>query len=478
MNKSTKIHFIYTNINGFHADTYSFGLAAIVSMTRSQGYPAKVSIVHNHEDYSRIIAEVKAFRPKIVGFSTVSSQYQFVKELAVEIKTVLPDALIVCGGVHPTIAPQCVLESSAIETVFMGESEDAFVEFLEKIESGKDWHGVSNLAYGLDGKLVKNKLKPQAEDLDRFPQPDREIYPFGDTIKATGFATFIFSRGCPFSCTYCSNHAIARCYGNKTNKPRYRSPEASIREIEDTRAKFPIDKILISDDLFGLDKDWRQEFCKQYRKRVKIRFMCLLRANVLDDEFAKMLKDAGCYRISIGVESGNDYIRNEVMNRQMPREMLVRAFRAAQKVGMETNAINIIGVPGETEEMLLDTIRLNRELWPTSSGVNIFYPYKGTVLGDYCFEKGLVDEDLYYNFSLERRDTVLKYTTEYKEKLRYYRNHWQDIIYAGDFFKKTTILLKTSPAWVQAGKIKRWIKAVLKSTHDLIGGKDEARYKP
>lgn len=321
-----------------------------------------------------------------------------------------------------------MLDSSAIDAVFMGESEEAFVEFLDKIESGKDWHEVSNLAYGLEGKLIKNAHKPQVEDLDRFPQPDREIYPFGDTIKAIGFATFIFSRGCPFSCTYCSNHAIARRYGNKTNKPRYRSPQASIREIEDTCAKFPIEKILISDDLFGLDKVWRQEFCGLYRKRIKIRFVCLLRANVLDDEFAKMLKGAGCYRVSIGVESGNDYIRNKVMNRQMPRETLLKAFGAAQKARLETNAINIIGVPGETEEMLLDTIRLNRELWPTPSGVNIFYPYKGTVLGDYCFENGLVDEKLYYNFSLERRDSVLKYPAAQKEKLRYYRDHWHDLL--------------------------------------------------
>ena len=468
MNRTTKIHFIYTNINGFHADVYSFGLASIVSMARSQGYSAKISIVRNREEYAKVVAEVKAFSPNVVGFSTVSSQYQFVKELAAEIRAVLPNTLIVCGGVHPTIAPQCVLDSSVIDTVFMGESEDAFVEFLDKIESGKDWHEVSNLAYGIQGKLVKNALKPQVEDLDRFPQPDREIYPFGDTIKEVGFATFIFSRGCPFSCTYCSNHAIARCYGNKTNKPRYRSPEASICEIEDTCAKFPIDKIFISDDLFGLDKMWRQEFCEQYRKRIKIRFMCFLRANVLDDEFAKMLKDAGCYRISMGVESGNDYIRNKVMNRQMPREMLLRAFRAAQKVGLETNAINIIGVPGETEEMLLDTIQLNRELWPTSSGANIFYPYKGTILGDYCFEKGLVDENLYHGFLLERRDTVLKYPAEYKEKLRYYRDHWQDLIYAGDLFKKVAIMVKTSIAWQQAGKIKRKIKAALKIGHRSI----------
>jgi len=460
MYKSTRIHFIYTNINGFHKDTYSFGIASIISITRSYGYSANISIINKREEYSKVIDEIKEFYPDIVGFSVVSSQYQFIKELAIKIKFILPNVLIVCGGLHPTLFPECILESSSIDMVFMGESEESFIEFLDKIENKQDWHNVSNIAYEVNGKLIKNNLKPQVENLDQFPAPDREIYPFQDSIKATGFATFIFSRGCPYSCSYCSNHAIAKIYGNKVNKPRYRSPKISIQEIEDTCKKFPIDKILIVDDIFGLDKTWRKEFCELYQKRIKIRFMCVLRANTLDDEFANMLKEAKCYRVSMGVESGNDYIRNKVMNRNMSRKTIINAFKTAKKVGLETNAINIIGTPGETEEMISDTIQLNREVWPTTSGVNIFYPYKGTVLGDFCFENKLVNEKLYNSFSFERRDTVLKYPEKYKEKLRYYQNHWEEVIYASDFMKKTILMLKRTTAWRQVRKIGRYIKTM------------------
>ncbi len=436
VSKKSRILFIYTNINGFHDDCYSFGLASIMSSSRAAGYECKILIIRSRDEFKHVTAEIKTFSPHVVGFSSVSSQFHFVKELAHKIKEVDPGIMTVCGGVHPTIAPASILESKHLDVFFMGESEKAFVEFMNCVEQGKDWKTTPNIAYGVNGKLAQNGLMPLIENLEELPPPDREVYPFGETIKNIGYATFLFSRGCPFSCSYCSNHAIAKRYGRISNIPRYRSPEASIREIEETRERFGMEKIMITDDLFGLDKKWRKEFCEKYKQRIGIPFMCFLRANVVDEEFAGLLKDAGCYRVSIGVESGNDFVRNKVMNRQMPRDMIVKAFRAAQKFGLETNALNIIGVPGETEEMILDTIRLNQELKLTSSGVNIFYPYKGTVLGDRCFDEGLVDEKLYNMFSNERRDSVLKYSKEFRGKLRYYRDNWEDIIYNKHWFKR------------------------------------------
>ena len=153
-----------------------------------------------------------------------------------------------------------------------------------------------------------------------------------------------------------------------------------------------------------------------------------MRPDLINDEFMGQLKEAGCQRISLGVESGNDYIRNKVMGRQMSEERIIRAFKMAHKHGLETNAINIIGAPGETEEMLWDTIKLNRKVKPTSSGVNIFYPYKGTKLGDHCFEKNLVNKELYASFSAERKETVLDYPPEYRKRLTYYRENWEILI--------------------------------------------------
>ena len=128
----------------------------------------------------------------------------------------------------------------------------------------------------------------------------------------------------------------------------------------------------------------------------------------------------------------------------MSNAQIVEAFRIMRGYGLETNALNIIGTPGETEKEIWDTIRLNRLVQPTSSGVNIFYPYHGTVLGDECFSKGLVNEELYQTFSLERRESVLQYSRAFRRKLSVYRQWWEFLVYANDIPRMFRLLIGRS----------------------------------
>jgi radical SAM superfamily enzyme YgiQ (UPF0313 family) len=179
---------------------------------------------------------------------------------------------------------------------------------------------------------------------------------------------------------------------------------------------------------------------------------------MVTDDMLIMLKDAGCYRIFIGVESGNEYLRKEVMKRTMSNEEIVSAYDLCHKHGLETLAVNIIGVPGETEEMIWDTVKFNRRLRPTTSAVNIFYPYRGTELGDKCFRDGLVDEEHYYNFSNERRETVLRYPQDYKRKLSYYYDNWAILVYPWNVKLYMERILKKMGMYEMMRKTKRFIK--------------------
>jgi radical SAM superfamily enzyme YgiQ (UPF0313 family) len=441
--------FVYTNIDGTHEDTYSVGVASLVAVTKQHGHEARVIIAKSRDEYSLIYKAIRDFYIDVIAFSAVSSQFRFVNEIAENVKKAYPNRITVCGGVHTTIFPKALLAATGVDIAFVGESEDAFIEFLDCLQEKKDYHHVNNIAYRSGNGIVVNPLNTPIGDLDRLPFPDKTTYPYIDTVAPYGLAPFMFSRGCPFSCTYCSNHAIAKAYGENINRPRYRSPKSSIREIEETLEMFPQIKLVwIMDDIFGLDKKWRKEFCDLYKKRIKVSFDCILRATVVDEEFVKMLKDAGCIRISFGVESGNDYVRNEIMNRRMTNDQIINAFALCNKYGLETNAINIIGTPGETEQMIWDTINLNRLIKPTSSGVNIFYPYKGTKLGDACFENGLVSEEKFKSFSLERRATVLEYPEEFKKKLEYYYNNWDILVYPNDVKRRIKhILMRNKTVW-------------------------------
>lgn len=422
--------FVYSNINGFHYDNYHFGLASIVSVVREAKHNVKVVIVSKKSDYSHLMDEVKLFKPKVVGFSSVSSQFNKVKEIASLIKELSPSIITVCGGVHPTIHTNALLETEVIDGFFVGESELSIIEFLNKIEKGESFKETDNFAYVQDGEVVRNKLKDLLEDLDLLPHPDKEIYPYKKTITDLGYAPFFFARGCPFMCTYCSNHALAKLYGRKRNYPRFRSPETCILEIEEVMEKYGklIEFVWIMDDIFGLNNKWREEFCEKYKSRIKKKFMILIRVEMANDSLLDMLKDAGCFRVFFGVESGNEKVRSEIMGRKMSNEEIINAFDLCHKRDLETLAVNIIGVPGESEEEILDTVKLNRRLHPTASAVNIFYPYKGTVLGDKCFKEGLVDEEYFSRFTNERRETVLRYSEEHKKMLSYYYDNWAILV--------------------------------------------------
>jgi len=460
-----KILFIYTNIDGAHEDNYAFGLATIISVARGLGHECKVELITNRSMFDPVIDRFQKFQPDIVGFTSVTSQFSIVKELSEIFKKLDNSICTICGGVHPTLWPESILEAPYIDFFIVGEGEKAIEAFLSEFACGRSCYSCPNLVYARKGVVMRTKLLPLLEnrELEDIPFPDREIYPLEETVKEAGFAPFHFARGCPFPCTYCANHAQAQVYGEQKSRIRSPSPEYSIREIEVALEKHPyIKKIAIYDDIFGLNKKWRNEFLRLYSERISIPYLVLLRADVVTADFVKQLKETGCERILFGVESGNDYVRNDVMKRSMSRDTIVNAFKMVHTYGIKTTAINIIGVPGETEEMLLDTIKLNREIKPGASGVNIFYPYKGTKLGDYCFDSNLVDDNSILSFNNERRETILNYDDKWKEKLSYYYLNWGIYIY---------------PIWSIKGiqvrilKFPRLGKVVMKIYHVFFGTK-------
>src|SRR3972149_7733265 len=183
--------FVFTNINGTNDECYSFGLASIISMTRASGFNPKVTYIKKQSEYSRVLNEIASHKPQVVGFSSVSSQFFFVNEIATIIKENAPHVLTVCGGVHPTINPSCVVESKNLDGIFVGESDYAFIEFLENVESKGAYKDTDNFAYAEEGKLVVNKLKPLITNLDELPYPDKELSPYREYMQSNNFFSFL-----------------------------------------------------------------------------------------------------------------------------------------------------------------------------------------------------------------------------------------------------------------------------------------------
>jgi radical SAM superfamily enzyme YgiQ (UPF0313 family) len=200
------------------------------------------------------------------------------------------------------------------------------------------------------------------------------------------------------------------------------SPAASIealkRSIKDTQLKF----VTIHDDILTLNKDWFYGFIEKYANDIRLPFVCNLRIGSFDEKDVRLLKTANIQSAWIGIESGNDYIRNEIMHKNISREQIIDSIDLLHRYKVGVNTQNIIGAPHETGERFLDTVRINAECWPAEKFfLSIFYPYPKTTLFDLCVREHLLTKQT--NTVTERVSPVLDLPYfPSKEILFYFRN--------------------------------------------------------
>ena len=226
-----------------------------------------------------------------------------------------------------------------------------------------------------------------------------------------GVGVFLASKGCPYNCTYCSNHLLRKIYGKTGNAVRFRSVENVICEIEQVLSDYPfIHTIIFHDDILFLNRTWAETFAEKYPQKIGLPFICNARADVTDRHRVALLKKAGCTHVKFGLESGNETIRSEVLNRQMSNEQIQNAFSLCRQAGMATISFNMVGIPFETPLQVLDTIKLNAAIGVDMMQATIYQPYKGTRLAERCIEHNFIrSEDLGVSFfspSVLKLDTL------------------------------------------------------------------------
>ncbi len=199
---------------------------------------------------------------------------------------------------------------------------------------------------------------------------------------------FLTGRGCPYNCTYCFNHALSQLYRGKGQRFRQRSVDNVIEEIRWVSDHYPLEFVVFVDDTFVLSKEWLAEFAETYPRRVGLPFFCNTRANLVTEEQVQLLKEAGCHTVSMGIETANDRIRNDLLKRRMSREQILEAARLLREGGLGFTTTNMIGLPTSTLEDDLDTMELNIQAGPSYAHVFIFQPYPRTELGEFTREHG------------------------------------------------------------------------------------------
>jgi len=455
MGEHMKVLFIYPDINSGNFKSFHFGIGSIAAVLKEAGHQVSLLYLQDRWKKERLLRRVREEAPDIIAFSTATQQWRYVKEYSQVLKESL-DIPIVCGGNHATLAPEEVISSGTIDWVCIGEGELAMVELLHRLQEGQPTKDIANIWQVTRKKrVIKNGPRPLIEDLNSLPFPDREIFDFDRLLKSNGYyLTIMAGRGCPYACTYCCNPAFNRLYDGLGKVVRTRSPERVIEEITSLRQRYRIDLVDFMDEVFPFRRDWLKQFCQLYAEKVGLPFHLMIRPEMVQKGKLKLLKEAGCQLVRIGIESGNEEFRRQVLNRQVSNKDIIKAFEEADKLGLKTYSFNMVGLPDETAAHIRDTIALNKLIRPNHIQVSVFYPYPGTDLYKLCKEKGYLTGEERTSF-FSNRSVLNMPTITKKEIARHYKR-----------FVLTGLLIKLKKE--KLGLLSNAIKAFLKSHNKWI----------
>ena len=347
--------------------------------------------------HEKLMKEVRTFDPQFIGIYSTTFGWNKAKKTAAELRAMLNNVFICTGGPYPiAVQEKCLEEAGALfDTVVTGEGEYTCVEIVDRLAAGKGLEGVAGTIFRSGETVVKNPPRPLMEDLDALPYPARDL--LGDamkyipppaTYKRKPVAVLMTSRGCNRRCIYCFQIDKHREKGI-----RFRSVESVLQEIEHCLAE-GYREIKFIDDTLAADYDRAMQIAQEIKKR-KLDFTWFASAcvNQVDKPLLQAFKDAGCWAILFGAESGVQKNLNTI-RKGTTLDQIRKAVNAAKEVGIRVSTPFLFGIPGETYEEGLQTIDFALDLNPDIANFHAITPFPGTHLYDNLDQYGTISEEL------------------------------------------------------------------------------------
>ena len=372
--KNKKILFLYLGAE-------NLGIQALSSCLKREGHEVELlmdpaifsgSMVHDNKLLSRVFDSgsddkfkkaIIRSNPDIIGFSVFTGNYIWALKWAGVCKEIFPNVPIVFGGIHPTSLPDQVMRNTFVDMVVVGEGEDALLEVLSGLNGSRLPSDVLNTVVRANSGIVKNPIRPYIRNLDAYPLLDKQL--FYDKIPDLEECYLtITSRGCPFICTYCVNNVFHDVYDFEKNHIRKRGADSVIEELIIVKKRGKAKKIFFGDDVFIFNKGWLEDFTKKYKKEIGLPFWCTAYPTIVDKDIIKLLKEAGCWLITMGVQSGSPRIRQGVFKRIETNESIIKASSIIKGSGIILGLDNIFGAPSEKESDLIESMELYSNIKP------------------------------------------------------------------------------------------------------------------
>ncbi|MBU0494599.1 MAG: B12-binding domain-containing radical SAM protein [Chloroflexi bacterium] len=395
------------------------GILQLSSILKRAGHDVKLVIAADENP----VAVAKSYQPRVVGYTAFTGTQHFYLQVNRRIKEEVPGVFSVFGGPHPTFFPE-MIEETGVDGICLGEGEDALPDLVTALDASADHTAIPNWWFKVDGRVVQNDLRPLIADLDALPFLDRallyDIHPISRHAKNR---PMIMGRGCPFNCSYCFNHAYFELYKGKGKRIRQRSVDNVIEEYAQLQAQYPFSFVIFTDDTFIVSREWLREFAGKWPAAGGAPFHAQVRANLVNDEITELLVQAGCQAVGMGVESGNDYLRNEVLNRNLSREQITRAAGILNQHRLALITTTMLGLPKGSLATDLESLELNVACRPAYAATYLYQPYPRTRLGEFTKSEGLLEGSFDDIIPSAVQKSVLKFASpQEKHRIEHLQN--------------------------------------------------------
>jgi len=369
--------------------------------------------------WHELIKVIKTLNPDVVGITALTPEIPISLKVAQIVKKINPNITIVLGGIHATTKYSSLIKNKNVDFIIRGEGERTIIELLSYLEKNTINMGeldkIGGLSYKVNGKAHNNKDRNLIHNLDELPIPARDLFVFSKKYPMDCFGLIMGSRGCPYSCKFCSSKIMW------SNKVRFRSVDNIIQEIKFLMARYDINKFLFLDDDFCINKEWSKKICNTIiRKNLKIRWKCQVRLDSIDDETLDIMKKAGCKQLGVGIESGSEKILKYI-NKDITLDQIKEKIELISRKKIPLTCYFMVGFPEEGDNDIEKTMRFIKDIGIKQISMNFFVPYPNTEFYNECVGFGLLNEKenfdwLNFHPHLNPNLEYMKYLTDEQKK--------------------------------------------------------------
>ena len=366
----------------------SLGLGYLAAVAEKEKHTVKIIDCNLGIDDKYLINVAREFNPKIIGITATTPVFRNAIRAGSILRNILPEAVLICGGAHPSADPQDALGAGVFDFLVLGEGEDTFLELIYYIENKSkiEPEDIKGIAFLRNAKIFITQKRPSIADLDSLPFPARYLFyplsayrPTPASYRKLPLGIIMTSRGCPSQCSFCDREVFGE-------KFRQRSVDNVMAEIEELLNRYGAREIRFFDDSFTVDPVFVEDLCSKIRK-IRIPWTCLTKVTAVNLGMLKMMHEAGCWQVLFGLESGDSFVLSN-LSKGNTVERNKEAVCWAKKAGLSVRADFLVGSPWETKESFKRTVQFAKSLSLDFAHFNKFVPFPGTSIYKELASKG------------------------------------------------------------------------------------------